>query len=156
MRLLAFCVTLAAACGGSRRAEPLGPPDDDLDLEGSFGRRAEQVEAAPEVEVSPPPGDAGVAALDLVVVEKAAKDGPRIDLSVKDADVTDVLRMIATAAGINLVVADDVKATVTLEVRRVTWRQAIDVIAHLEGLDVFEQRGVVTVTKAGATRPREP
>jgi type II secretory pathway component HofQ len=75
---------------------------------------------------------------------------------VKDADVTDVLRIIATAAEVNLVVADDAKATVTLEVRHVTWRQAIDVIAHLEGLDVVEQRGVVTVTRAGATRPAEP
>jgi hypothetical protein len=152
MRLL-ILLTLLGACGGSRRVEPLGPPDDDLELEGPLGRRSATV---PEPEDSPPPGDAGATALDLVVVEKEAEGGPRIDLSVKDADVTDVLRMIATVAGVNLVVADDVKATVTLEVRRVTWRQAIDVIAHLEGLEVVEQRGVVTVTRAGATRPEAP
>ena len=73
--------------------------------------------------------------------------GARIDLAVKDADVDDVLRMIAAAAKISVVVADDVDAKVTLEVRNVTWRQAIDVIAQLEGLTVVEDRGVVMVSR---------
>jgi type II secretory pathway component HofQ len=53
--------------------------------------------------------------------------------------------MIATAANVGLVVSDDVTGNVTLQVDNVTWRQAIDVIAHLENLVVTEVEGVVLV-----------
>jgi type II secretory pathway component HofQ len=144
---LAFLV----GCGSTVRTPP--PPTDDLELDESQTRR---VDDAPPVEgetfaiAGTDGGVAGEPAVSVRVVDEAPADdrGPRIDLAVRDADVADVLRMIAAAAKIGLVVSDDVKATVTLEVRHVTWRQAIDVIAQLEGLEVVEERGIVTVTRS--------
>lgn len=149
MRRLVVAVVVAAGCGADPAPRETAVPDD-LELAGALERRSrpDAGEAAPAI-VSPVPEDAGVAAVRVDVVDEGAPPtGPRIDLAVKDADVADVLRMIAAVAKVGLVVADDVKARVTLEVRNVTWRQAIDVIAHLEGLAVSEKDGIVTVTRA--------
>jgi hypothetical protein len=149
MRLAGVIVAFAAACGSSSGRRTNEVPDD-LDVEAAMRVRPDGgvADAAP-----PSDGDAGMAQVKLEVLEEAPPpDGARIDLSVRDADVADVLRMIAAAAKVGLVVADDVRATVTLEVRNVTWRQAIDVIAHLEGLEVTEEEGIVSVRRSGAPR----
>ena len=141
MRIV-LALALLVGCGSTVRPPP---PTDDLE----FDKAQVQwyaADARPEVAVV---ADGGVPEVSVQVVEADPPDdsGPRIDLAVRDADVADVLRMIAAAAKIGLVVSDDVNAKVTLEVRHVTWRQAIDVIAQLEGLEVVEERGVVTVTR---------
>lgn len=143
MRAALLAVVLCA-CGGPRPVDRTVP--DDLELDRGLERRtAEPTEG--EVASDAVPADPAVR---VDVVEQASPEtgGPRIDLAVRDADVADVLRMIAAVAKIDLVVADDVRAQVTLEVRGVTWRQAIDVIAHLEGLEVTEEDGIVLVKRA--------
>ena len=141
MRVALLAVLVCACGGGSRPASTTVP--DDLELDGALERRRAP---APAVDVTPPPDPE----VRVDVVEPAPPDrgGPRIDLAVRDADVADVLRMIAAVADVGLVVSDDVRAKVTLEVRRVTWRQAIDVIAHLEGLEVIEEDGILRVHRA--------
>lgn len=140
-------VVVAAACGRAPAPRDTTVPDD-LDLEGALERRARDAGVAIPLDAGT--SDAGIAEVRIDVVDEGTPPtgGPRIDLAVRDADVADVLRMIAAAAKVGLVVSDDVKARVTLEVRNVTWRQAIDVIAHLEGLAVTEKDGIVTVTRA--------
>jgi hypothetical protein len=149
MRLAGLVAAFAVACAGSSGPRTNEVPDD-LDLEATMRVRRDGgvADAA-----APPPSDGGMAQVKLEVLEEAPPpDGARIDLSVRDADVADVLRMIAAAAKVGLVVGDDVRATVTLEVRNVTWRQAIDVIAHLEGLEVTEADGIISVRRSGAPR----
>jgi hypothetical protein len=142
-RALLWLVLAGVGCGAKQKPPA---PTDDLELDSFMDHTTE---AHPEAQ--PPPvddADAGIADVKIAVVEDTPPpDGPRIDLAVRDADVADVMRMIAAAAKISIVVSDDVDAKVTLEVRRVTWRQAIDVIAQLEGLDVSEDDGIVTVTR---------
>jgi hypothetical protein len=146
MRFILALLVLVG-CGGPTVRPP--PPTDDLELDEAQTKRS-VVEPDAGAVPAPIAGDGGVPGVSVQVVDDDPPDehGPRIDLAVRDADVADVLRMIAAAAKIGLVVTDDVRATVTLEVRNVTWRQAIDVIAQLEGLDVVEARGIVTVTRA--------
>jgi hypothetical protein len=139
-------VTFLCACGGGSRPVDRTVPDD-LELDRRLERRGDEALApAPPRDDEPAPA----AGLSVEVVEEAPPErgGTRIDLAVRDADVADVLRMIAVAAKVGLVVADDVDAKVTLDVRHVTWRQAIDVIAHLEGLEVTEEDGIVLVKRA--------
>ena len=144
MRLVGVIVAFAAACAGSSGRRTNEVPDD-LDVEATMRVRPDG--GVPDGGVP----DAAMAEVKLEVLDEAPPpDGARIDLSVRDADVADVLRMIAAAAKVGLVVGDDVRATVTLEVRNVTWRQAIDVIAHLEGLEVTEADGILSVRKSGA------
>jgi type IV pilus assembly protein PilQ len=61
-------------------------------------------------------------------------DGPRVytgrklSLDFKDADVNDVLRLIADVSGINFVSGPEVKGRITIKLTDVPWDQALDVI----------------------------
>ena len=146
MRLALFATIFALGCGSKPAPDDTVPEDLDLD-DGPWRDRdphqeTSEVAAAPDAAPAPPQ-----AALRVEVVSDPGEPAARIDLAVRDAGVRDVLRMIATAANVGLVVSDDVQGNVTLDVDNVTWRQAIDVIAHLEGLTVTEVDGVVLVKK---------
>lgn len=60
--------------------------------------------------------------------------GERISLSLKDADLRDVLRSFAELAGFDLVLHPDVRGSVTLELHDVPWDQALAVILRTHGL----------------------
>jgi len=144
VRLALLATILALGCGS--KAAPDDTVPDDLEIEeGPWEDRDPHHQAA--IEAVPP--DAAPAApqtaVKVQVVSDPSEAAARIDLAVRDAGVSDVLRMIATAANVSIVVSDDVTGNVTLDVDNVTWRQAIDVIAHLEGLTVTEVDGVVLV-----------
>ncbi|MBN2359270.1 MAG: pilus assembly protein PilQ [Deltaproteobacteria bacterium] len=64
----------------------------------------------------------------------AAARGRTVTIDVKDAEIGNVLRLIAETGGLNLVVGDDVKGRVTLHLRRVVWDQALLVVLRLKGL----------------------
>ena len=75
--------------------------------------------------------------------------GRAVDLDVKDADVHDVMRLLADVGNINIVVADSVKAKVTLKLKKVAWDLATCTIASVHRLDVTVHDNVVLV------KPRE-
>lgn len=50
-----------------------------------------------------------------------------IDLDVKDANVLDILRLLAELGDINMVADPDVTCRFTLKLKAVTWRQVMDV-----------------------------
>ncbi len=60
--------------------------------------------------------------------------GEPISLSLKDADVKDVLRSFAKISGLNVVVQPGVRGTVTVELESVPWDQALDQILKINGL----------------------
>ena len=58
-----------------------------------------------------------------------------ISISVRKAELTSVLRMIARTAGLNLVLDDELAGkTVTLELDEVPWDQALELVLGLHGL----------------------
>jgi hypothetical protein len=140
MRMLVL-LSLVGACGAGapRAATAPGDHDLDLDLDATLTRRAHD----PLLATPPDP------AIRVGVVTPHGADGPEIDLGCRDAEITDVLRMIASTADVGLVVSDDVHARMTLDIHNVTWRQAVGVIAHIEGLSVTETDGIVLVTRPG-------
>lgn len=71
--------------------------------------------------------------------------GRRIDLDVKEADVADVCRLLADVGKVNIVVADDVQAKVTVRMRQVPWDQALDVILRTKGYRAEREGNVITV-----------
>lgn len=77
----------------------------------------------------------------------SARRGPTIALDVKDAEVQDVFRLIADAGKVNLVVSDEVRGKLTLELHRVSWQSAACAIARLEHLALSLQHGILLVTK---------
>ena len=60
--------------------------------------------------------------------------GATIDLDFKDADIHDLLRTLATVGRVNIVVPDEIRATVTVQLKRVPWDQALEVILESKGL----------------------
>ena len=62
--------------------------------------------------------------------------GERISLSLKDADLAEVLRSFARLAGFNLVLDPAVRGAVTVELQNVPWEQALEVILESHGLGV--------------------
>lgn len=66
--------------------------------------------------------------------------GRRIDLDFKDADIHNILRLLAEVGNVNVVTSDDVSGTVTIRMRDVPWDQALDVILQAKGLGA-ERKG---------------
>jgi type IV pilus assembly protein PilQ len=60
--------------------------------------------------------------------------GPTIDLDFKDADIHDLLRALARVGNVNIVVPDEINASVTVQLKRVPWDQALEVILAAKGL----------------------
>jgi len=73
--------------------------------------------------------------------------GARIDLDVKDADIHDVMRLLADVGHVNIVVADSVRGKVTLRLKRVAWDQVACTIAAVHKLTMSVDGNVVLVTK---------
>ena len=60
--------------------------------------------------------------------------GDPISLSLKDADIKDVLRSFAKISGLNVVLQPGVRGTVTVELESVPWDQALDQILKINNL----------------------
>ena len=54
-----------------------------------------------------------------------------ISLDFKDADVVNLLRILAAESGRNIVSGDDVKGRVSISLKNVTWEQALDTILEV-------------------------
>ncbi len=68
-----------------------------------------------------------------------------ISLDFKDADVVNLLRILAAESGRNIVAGDDVKGRVSISLKNVTWEQALDTILEVRGLAKVEKDGVIRV-----------
>lgn len=66
--------------------------------------------------------------------KKKVYRGPTIELDFKDADIHDLLRTLADVGRVNIVVPDEIRATVTVRMKRVPWDQALEVILASKGL----------------------
>lgn len=75
----------------------------------------------------------------------AAPRGKKIDLSFKDAPLQEVFRLLAKVGGANIVIADEVKGAVTVDLRRVRWDQALCAVAHSKKLRVTLDNGIYTI-----------
>ncbi|MBN2362264.1 MAG: type IV pilus secretin PilQ [Deltaproteobacteria bacterium] len=71
--------------------------------------------------------------------------GKRITIDVKDADILNVLRLIAEVSGTNVIASDEVKGKVTIKLRNVPWDQALDVVLKVKGLGQDRRGGIIRV-----------
>lgn len=92
----------------------------------------------------PDGGEKGVPQEDLVVGETRYV-GRRISLDFQQADISNVLRLIAEVSGFNMVVGDGVKAKVTMKLVSVPWDQALDMILKMNGLGKIRQSNILWI-----------
>ena len=72
-------------------------------------------------------------------IEESKKDelgfsGEKLSLNFQDIEVRSVLQLIADFTGINVVVSDTVRGSLTLRLKNVPWDQALDIILKTKGL----------------------
>ncbi len=68
-----------------------------------------------------------------------------ISLDFKDADVVNLLRILAAESGRNIVSGDDVKGRVSISLKNVTWEQALDTILEVRALAKVERESVIRI-----------
>ncbi len=82
--------------------------------------------------------------------------GRRISLDFQDADISNVLRLIADVSGLNVVLGEDVKGKITLKLQNVPWDQALDIILKSKGLGQLREGNVIRVdTNANIAKLQE-
>ena len=81
---------------------------------------------------------------DLVVGE-TRYIGRRISLDFQQADISNVLRLIAEVSGFNMVVGEGVKSKVTMKLVSVPWDQALDMILKMNGLGKIRQGNILWI-----------
>lgn len=77
--------------------------------------------------------------------EEIKYSGQPISLSLKDADVKDVLRLFHDISKLNIVVHPNVMGKVTIDLENVPWDQAMDIVLKNNGLDYIYENNVIWV-----------
>lgn len=82
---------------------------------------------------------------DDVIAGQTRFVGRRISLDFQQADITNILRLIAEVSGFNIVVGEGVKSKVTMKLVSVPWDQALDMLLKMNGLGMIRQGTIVWV-----------
>lgn len=136
-----------------------GSSEDDLAAEdpGAGAKSALHVRGeipAPTMQIELPEEPARLTKL-TAIEGRPAFTGKRISLDFKDADVQNVLRVIAEVSGLNIVATDDVTGRVTLHLADVPWDQALDVVLSSNGLKAIREGNVVRVSTVERVREEQ-
>ncbi len=153
---------------------PMGPPESAMGPSASFmgppapgaysapgmapGMTAVRQPGRPMMGPLPPanfgvgPGLAGPAApASIDILEEGGFDdeksynGRRISLDFKDADIANILRLIAEVSDLNIIAGEEVDGKVTIRLVDVPWDQAMDVILLTKGLGFVRVGNVLRI-----------
>jgi type IV pilus assembly protein PilQ len=100
------------------------------------------------------PAAAAASATEKMVVEDIAVvrelEGPkytgeRITLDFQNADLLNVLRLIAEVSGLNIITAEGVGGKISMRMQDVPWDQALDIILKTKGLGQVREDNVVRI-----------
>jgi len=81
--------------------------------------------------------------------------GQRISMDFKDADLTNVFRIIAEVSNLNIITADDVKGKVSLRLVNVPWDQALDIVLRSKSLGATQEGNVLRIAPLSSLRKEE-
>jgi type IV pilus assembly protein PilQ len=106
------------------------------------GREAEQVPST----APPAQGGAAPAGPPTLGEPQAARyTGQKISLDFQNADINDILRLLAEVSGLNIIAGSDVQGTITTHMVDVPWDQALDVILRINGLAQEREGNIIRV-----------
>lgn len=88
-------------------------------------------------------------------VDEFGYSGEKLSLNFQNIEVRAALQVIADFTGLNLVVSDTVKGTLTLRLKDVPWDQALDIILNAKGLAKREKGNVVSIAPADEVAAKE-
>jgi type IV pilus assembly protein PilQ len=88
--------------------------------------------------------------------EEIVYHGRNVDINIVNADVVDILLMLAESSDQNIVIDSDVTGTLTLRLIDVPVDQAIDIILQLSGLEAVVHSGVVVIRPIAGAQENPP
>lgn len=103
-----------------------------------------------------PPGGEGAEPEVRIVSSPPAEPkwtGEPISLSLKDADLVEVVRSLARLSKLNVVIDPSIEGKVTVELHRVPWDQALHVILKSHRLAMEVDGRVASIAPAATRRP---
>lgn len=71
--------------------------------------------------------------------------GQKISLDFQDAEVSNILRLIADVSSLNMVVGEEVRGKVTLKLFNVPWDQALDIVLRSKGLGQVREGNIIRI-----------
>ena len=69
-----------------------------------------------------------------------------VSLDFRDADIKNVLKVLAYKSGVNIIAGPEVVGTVTIQLKDVPWQRALDVILQTYGYGYEKRDNIITVT----------
>jgi type IV pilus assembly protein PilQ len=81
--------------------------------------------------------------------------GRKLSLDFKDADIKNILRLIAEVSNFNVITADDVTGKITMRLVDVPWDQALDIVLQAKGLGKIQVGNVIWVAPRDALKRQE-
>ena len=98
--------------------------------------------SSPAAAGTPGPAAAGAS---TAPTSAAAAESRLISMEFKDADVVNLLRILAAESGRNMVMGDDVKGKMSISLRNVPWNLALQTILETKGLERVDRDGVIRI-----------
>ncbi|HUJ24737.1 MAG TPA: AMIN domain-containing protein, partial [Myxococcales bacterium] len=99
--------------------------------------------------------EARAAAAQPNVYDASNYTGRKVDFNVKDIDIKNLLSAIAEISKKNIIVADDVRGSVTIKLRNVPWDQALDIILKSKGLGREDIGNIIRVAPIETLRAEQ-
>jgi len=118
---------------------PVNPPADEAEP-----KAAPAPVIQPPVE-APPAVTSSSDATGAKTLGANGYSGQKISLDFQDAEVSNVLRLIADVSGLNMVVGEEVKGKVTLKLFNVPWDQSLDIILKSKGLGQVREGNIIRI-----------
>src|SRR5213596_3036610 len=110
---------------------------------------AEAAPASAQADTPPPPAPVRIAQAPPAPARpapKPASNGSRlISFDFKDADVVNLLRILAAESTKNIVIGDDVKGRMSISLHNVPWELAFQTILDVRGLEKIEKDNVIRI-----------
>ena len=138
---------------------PASEAADSTTRDGGTGPAAPETAAqTPEAEAAPEPPPSEAAG---TPDETPAPSEATISLDVQEADLHDVLRLIADVVGVNVIAGSDVQGGVTTRLEDVPWDEALDAVLSINGMGHERSGNVIRIAplehfaKAREARLRE-
>jgi len=117
---------------------------------GKYEQSAYQTGAVFTVDVKPV-----IEKADEKKVDEFGYSGEKLSLNFQNIDVRAALQVLADFTGLNFVVSDTVKGSLTLRLKDVPWDQALDLIVDAKNLAVRRKGNVITVAPAPEVAAKE-
>ncbi|MBU0759340.1 MAG: type IV pilus secretin PilQ [Candidatus Omnitrophica bacterium] len=90
--------------------------------------------------------EADTEAMDSDATDSVSTSPGNVTLDFKDADITNVLRILSYKSGINIVAGKDVTGPVTIRLTDVPWDKALEVILRTYGYTYEREENIIRVT----------